>query len=156
MDCSVYQMNRNCSVSNIVIDENNYLRHRTICKKCFNESRRKNNNNSKTENEIEQTKIKNNIVSNFENGASVVIGPRNVGKTYYMLKILEKIGNKRPNRIITRSPNQYPNYKKSTEIEPINKYKGSVVKFDDMLGAKNSSQIDEFFTRCRHEDLNVY
>ena len=25
-----------------------------------------------------------------------------------------------------------------------------------MLGAKNSSQIDEFFTRGRHEDLDVY
>ena len=73
-----------------------------------------------------------------------------------MLKILEKIGNKRPNHIITRSPNQYPNYKTSNEIKPIHKYKGSVVIFDDMLGARNSSQIDEFFTRGRHEDLDVY
>ena len=73
-----------------------------------------------------------------------------------MLKILEKIDNKRPIHIITRSPNQYPNYKTSTDIKPINKYKGSVVIFDDMLWAKNSSQIDEFFTRGRHEDLDVH
>ena len=73
-----------------------------------------------------------------------------------MLKVLEKIGNKRPINIITRSPNQYPNYKTSNEIKPINKYRGSVKIFDDMLGAKNSSQIDEFFTRGRHEDLDVY
>ena len=73
-----------------------------------------------------------------------------------MLKVLEKIGNKRPINIITRSPNQYPNYKTSVDIKPINKYKGSVVIFDDMLGAKNSSQIDEFFTRGRHENLDVY
>ena len=73
-----------------------------------------------------------------------------------MLKVLEKIGNQRPIHIITRSPNQYPNYKTSNEIKPINKYKGSVVIFDDMLGAKNSSQIDEVFTRGRHEDLDVY
>ena len=73
-----------------------------------------------------------------------------------MLKILEKIGNKRPTHIITRSPNQYRNYKTNTEIKPIDKYKGSVVFFDDMLGARNSSQIDEFFTRGRHEDLDVY
>ena len=73
-----------------------------------------------------------------------------------MLKILEKIGNKRPFHIITRSPNQYPNYKTSNEIKPIKKYKGSVVFFDDMLEAKNSSPIDEFFTRGRHEDLYVY
>ena len=72
-----------------------------------------------------------------------------------MLKILEKIGNKRPIHIITRSPNQYPNYKTSTDIKPKNKYKGSVVIFDDMLRAKNSSQIESFFTRGRHEDLDV-
>ena len=143
-----------------MIDENNYLKHRTICKKCHNENRRKNNNNTITENEIDTTpqqpkidKIINNNVSKFEN---VIIGPRKVGKTYYMLKVLEKTGNKRPINIITRSPNQYPNYKTSNEIKPMNKYKGSVVIFDDMLGAKNSSQIDEFFTRGRHEDLDVY
>ena len=98
----------------------------------------------------------NNIVSDFENRANVIIGPRNVGKTYYILKVLKKIGNKRLVHIITRSPNQYPNYKTSNEIKPRNKNKGSVVFFDDMLGARNSSQIDEFFTRGRHEDLDVY
>ena len=116
-----------------------------------------------TENEIDTTpqqpkidKVNNNIVSTSENHACVVIGPRNVGKTYYMLKLLEKIGDKRPSNIINRSPNQYLNYKTSIEFKPINKYKGSIVIFDDMLRAKNSSQIDEFFTRGRHEDLDVY
>ena len=85
-----------------------------------------------------------------------MFGPSNVGKTFYMLKVLKKTGNKRPVHIITRSPNQYPNYKTSNEIKPISKYKGSVVIFDDMLGAKNSSQIDEIFTRGGHEDLDVY
>ena len=56
-----------------------------------------------------------------------------------------KIGSKRPIHIVTRSPNQYPNYKTSIEIKPINKYKGSVVMFDGMLGARNSSQMDDFF-----------
>ena len=94
-------MNRNCSACNIMIDENNYLKHRTICKKGHNENRRKNNNNTITENvnvTIPQPKIDkfdNNNVS-YENHAYVVIGPRNVGKTFYMLKVLEKIGNKRP------------------------------------------------------------
>ena len=95
-------------------------------------------------------------VSTYENLAFVVIGPRNVGKTYYMLKILEKIGNKKPIHLITRSPNQNPNYKTSNEIKPLKKYKGSVVIFDDMYGARNSSQIVEFFTRGRHEELDVY
>ena len=72
-----------------------------------------------------------------------------------MLKTLEKIGNKRPIHIITRSPNQYPNYKTSTDIKPKKKYIGSVVVFDDILRARNSSQIDKFFTRGRHENLDV-
>ena len=28
--------------------------------------------------------------------------------------------------------------------------------FYDTLGARNSSQIDEFFTRGKHEDIDVY
>ena len=111
------------------------------------------NNNDNT---IIKIEINNTNDSTLENHRHVVIGPSNVGKTFYMLKILEKMGNKRPIHIITRSPNQYPNYKTSNEIEPINKYKGSVVIFDDMLGARNCSEIDEFFTRGRHENLNVY
>ena len=73
-----------------------------------------------------------------------------------MLKILEQRKNQRPIHKITRSPNQYPNYKTSNEIKPKNKYKGSVVIFYDMLGARNSSQIHELFTRGRLEDLDVY
>ena len=113
-------------------------------------------------NKVEKSKIdKNNNnnsdnVSSYENHACVVFGPRNVGKAYYMLKVLEKIGNKRPIHILTRSPNQYPNYRINNETKPINKYKGSIVIFDDMLGARNCCQIDEFFTRGRHEDLDVY
>ena len=70
--------------------------------------------------------------------------------------MLEKTGNRRPNHIITQSPNQYPDNKTSSEIKPINKYKGSVVLIDDVLGARNISQIDELYTRGRHEDLSVF
>ena len=83
-----------------MIDENNYLKHRTICKECHNENRRKNKNNTINENKIATTpqqpkidKIFNNNVSTYENHVYVVIGQRNVGKTYYMLKVLEKRGN---------------------------------------------------------------
>ena len=171
-------MNRNCSACNIIIDINNYKKDRSVCETCYNKNKRKNNNiilipndlkttsNKTVENKKNKLKTgpnfenvnnnKNGIVSTYESHACVVIGPRNVGKTYYMLKILEKIGNKRPIHKITRSPNQNPNYKTSSEIQAINNYKGSVNIFDDILGAKNSSQIDEFFTRGRHEDLDVY
>ena len=157
---------KKCTVCNIEIDEYNCKKDRNICKICYNINRKKYNNKEKKRkyddsvNNIEKPKIGNvnnkiNALTN-ENHRHVIIGPSNVGKTYYMLKILEKIGNKRPIHIISRSPNQYPNYKTSTDIKPINKYKGSVVIFNDMLGARNSCQIDEFFTRGRHEDLDVY
>ena len=155
-------MNRICNTCNIEIDENIYVKDRTVCKNCYNKKRRKNNNNTIIQNQqpkVNKININNDNnpnVSAYGNHAYVVIGPRNVGETIYMLKLLEKLGNKRPIHIKTRSPNQYPNYKTSNETKPLNKYKGSVVIFDDMLGARNSSQIDEFFTRGRHEILNVY
>ena len=67
-----------------------------------------------------------------------------------------KKGNKIPIYIIMRSPNQYLNYKTDAEVESIDKCRGSVVTFDDKLGARSSSQIDENFTRRRHESLDVY
>ena len=153
-------MNRICNSCNREIDENNYMKDRTVCKSCYNKNRRKNNKQNHQPKLEHANNNKNNDINisvpAYENRACVVIGPRNVGKTFYMLKVLEKIGNQRPIHIITRSPNQYPYYKTSNEIKPIKKYKGSVVVFDDMLGARNSSQIDEFFTRGRHEDLDVY
>ena len=154
--------NKFCTACKIKIDENNYKKDRTVCKSCYNKKKRKNEYNTLPTNKINTSHQQpdfengNKKVSTYENRANVIIGPRNVGKTFYMLKILERIGEQRPIHIITRSPNQYPNYKTSTDIKPINKYKGSVVIFDDMLWAKNSSQIDEFFTRGRHEDLDVY
>ena len=153
--------NKFCTVCKIKIDECNYKKDRTVCKSCYNKKKRKNEYNTLPTNKINTSHQQPDIdnvdknVLKIENHRHVVIGPSNVGKTYYMIKILEKIGNQRPIHIITRSSNQYPNYKTSNEIKPINKYKGSVVIFDDMLGAKNSSQIDEFFTRGRHEDIDV-
>ena len=90
-------------------------------------------------------------VSPDENHRHVIIGSSNVRIAYFMLKILENLDDKRPIYIIFRSPNQYPIYKTDTDIKPKYKYKRSVAIFDDMLGTGNSSQIDEFFTRGRHE-----
>ena len=152
---------KKCTVCNIKIDEDNCKKDRNICRNCYNINRKKytiNEKKRKTDDSVrnkENDNVNNNVPT-YENHRHVIIGPSNVGKTFYMLNVLEKLGNQRPIHIITRSPNQYPNYKTNNEIETINKYKGSVVIFDDMLGAKNSSQIDEFFTRGRHEDLDVY
>ena len=73
-----------------MIDENNYLKHRTICKKCYNKNRRKNTNTLPPNIEnVNSNNSNNDIVSKFENLRYVIIGPSNVGKTYYMLKVLE-------------------------------------------------------------------
>ena len=42
------------------------------------------------------------------------------------------------------------------DIKVIDIYKRSVVIFDDMLGAGNSSQIDKFYASGIHENLDVY
>ena len=110
-------------------------------------------NNQKLKNN--KNNVNNPSVSTYDNHDCVVFGARNVGKTYYVLRLLKK-GNKRPIHIITRSPDQYPNYKTSNEKKPTDRYKRSVVIFDDKLGARNCSQIDEFFTRVRHENLDVF
>ena len=98
-------MDRNCSACNIKIDINNFKKDRTVCKNCYNKIKRKNNNYALTQNQQHTTseketcssqhkpKLDNNNVSARENHAYIVIGSRNVGKTYYMLKKLEKIGN---------------------------------------------------------------
>ena len=137
------------------------MKDRTVCKNRYNKKRRKNNSNTLIQNqqpEFDNNKDNGNnpSVSVCENHRHVVMGPSDVGKTYYILKILEKIGNKRPIHIITRSSNQYPNYHTSKEIKPIGKNKGSVVTFDDMLGARNSSQLDELYTRGKNENLDFY
>ena len=161
-------MNRNCSLCNIKIDINNYKKDRTVCKICYNRNKRKNNNHTITQNHQHtlsekekcftqhQPKNDNNNDRIHENHAYIITGPRNVGETYYRLEKLKEIGNKRPVHIITRSPNQYPNYKTSNENKTINKNKRSIVIFDDMLGAQNSSQNNDFYTMGRHEGIELF
>ena len=82
---------KKCTVCNIKIDEDNCKKDRNICKNCYNINRKKYNNKEK---KIDNINIKINVPK-YENHRHVVIGPSNVGKTYYMLKMLEKIGNQR-------------------------------------------------------------
>ena len=37
--------NKSCTVCNMKSDVVNYLKHRKVCKKCYNKKRRKNNDN---------------------------------------------------------------------------------------------------------------
>ena len=142
--------------------KDSYLKDRTVCKSCYNKNRREKGiitSHEQTKNENvtnNKNNMNNRIFTTYENHTYVVIGPKNVGKTYYMLKIIEKTGNKIPIHIITKSTNHYPNYKTFIDFKPIDKYEESVVIFDGMLGARNSSQKDELFTSEGHENLEVY
>ena len=86
------------TVCNLKIDEDKCKKDRNICKNCYKRNRKKytiNEKKRKTDDSvrnIEKPKIDivNNDVSTYENRRPVIIGPSNVGKTYYMLKILEK------------------------------------------------------------------
>ena len=85
-------MNRNCSACTILIDIYNYKKDRTVCISCYNKNKRKNYITILTPN-IENVNNNNNgIVSTYANRANVVISPRNVGKTFYMFNVLEKLG----------------------------------------------------------------
>ena len=101
---------KKCTVCDMEIDEDKCKKNRNICKECYNINRKKYNNNRKKRknddsmNNIEKPKIdkiNNNNVSTYEIRANVVIGPKNVGKSCYKLKVIEKIDNKRPIHIIT-------------------------------------------------------
>ena len=76
-------------------------------------------------------------ISPYGNHCRVIIETSNVGETYYLLKTLEKKQQKTYSyKKLVGSLIQNPNYNTSIEIKPIDKSKGSVFNFDEMLGAE--------------------
>ena len=59
---------------------------------------------------------------------------------------------------IAKSLNQYPNINAQTsdEFEPLESYENSTVVSDDMLLSKQESNIDLFFTRGCHNNIDIY
>ena len=96
---------------------------------------------------------------------TLIVGPSFCGKTHLLLNKLQLIrldDNTRKTHIITRSPEQY----NKIEIEDVSveedlgdksiqDFQNCCVVFDDMLDS-NQKLIDPFFTRGRHNDLDVY
>ena len=152
-------MNRNCSVCEIKIDKNNYLKDGTVCKSCYNKNRRKNNNNTPTPNKIttshQQPKIEN-VNNNKNKNRSLIIGLSNCGISYLLNRILFQ--KREPFFIDTKSLNQYPYIKAQTsnEVRPSNEYENTTVVFHDMLLSKQESNIDLFFRRDRHINIDIY
>ena len=137
---------KKCTVCDIKIDKDNYKKDRKICKKIYNINRKR-YNNKKVVDSVS-------IISN--SNRTLIIGFSGCGKTYLMNHILFQ--KQEPIFIITKSLNQYPNIKAQTsdEIKPLENYENSNVVFDDMLLSKQESNIDLFFTRGRHNNIDIY
>ena len=90
------------------------------------------------------------------NNRTLIIEFSNCGKTNPMNHILHQ--KQKPIFIKTKSVNQYPNINAQTseEIQPLENYANSTVVFDDKLLSKQESKIDLFFTRGRHNNINIY
>ena len=112
-------------------------------------NKRKNNNND-TFSQIQQTKIE------VDKNRILIIGFSNCGKTNLKNHILHQ--KQEPIFTITKCLNQYPNIKAQTsdEIQPVNEYENSTAVFDDMLTTKQESEIDLFFTRGIHNNIDIY
>ena len=91
-----------------------------------------------------------------KNIRTLIIGFSICGKNYLMSHILlQKQGTI---FLVTKSPNQHAIIKAQTldETEPLENYENSSVLFDDMLLSKPESNIDLFFTRGRHQNIDIY
>ena len=90
---------------------------------------------------------------------TLIIGGSGCGKTFPMLSLLK---DKNPDDvyIICKTDNQYPSKfrNQSSEAIPSKNYGNKIVVFDDMLGSKEAKDksIDTFFTRGRHQNLDIY
>ena len=137
-------------------------------------NRRKNNNNTLIQNQqpksddkkkrkvvnsvnINDNKKKEKVVDSVNNNnRTLIIRFSNCGKTYLMNHTLRQI--QEPIFLITKSLNQYLNIKAQTsdEIHPLEHYENSTVVFDDMLLSKQEDNINLFFTRGRHSNIDIY
>ena len=60
--------------------------------------------------------------------------------------------------IICQTDNQYPSkyHNQSSEILPLEEYVNKTIVFDDMLGSNEAKDKDAFFTRVRHQKIDIY
>ena len=116
------------------------------------------------ENHNNQIDDNNNQIDNNCN-RTLIVGPSFCGKTHLLLNKLQLIrldDNTRKIHIITRSPEQYSNIEieqvkveEDLEDKSIQDFQNCCVVFDDMLDT-SQKLIDPFFTRGKHNDLDVY
>ena len=116
----------------------------------------KRKNINKTLMQNQQPKIDN--VNN--NNRTLLVGPSFWGKTYLMLKIFSRIPDRDVYIVTNSPPDQYSNskikIKEIEEMKPLNEYENAIIVFNDILGSSNSRDIDQFFIRGRHNNLDIY
>ena len=127
-------------------------------------------NNNYTNNIITNDDTDNNDNIMFTGGQqscnrTLIVGPSFCGKTHLLLNKLQLIRLDNPEQkicIITMSPEQYNkieiedvSVEEDLEDKSIQDFQNCCVVFDDMLDT-SQKLIDPFFTRGRHNDLDVY
>ena len=153
-------------------DNNNYTNNGIINHNENHDNNNYTNNEIINHNENYDNNFTNNIITNDNNhnidnncNRTLIVGTSFCGKTHLLLNKLQLIriyDKEKQIHIITRSPGQYTN----TEIEDtsvdedledrtIQDFQNCCVVFDDMLDT-SQKLIDPFFTRGRHNDLDVY
>ena len=158
----VYYLNNNQiddDNENQIDDDNNQIDNNQIDDDNENHNNQIDNNQIDDDNENHNNQIDNNC------NRTLIVGPSFCGKTHLLLNKLQLIRLDNPEQkicIITRSPEQY----NKIEIEDVSveedlgdksiqDFQNCCVVFDDMLES-NQKLIDPFFTRGRHNDLDVY
>ena len=158
----VYYLNKNQiddDNENQIDDDNNQIDNNQIDDDNENHNNQINNNQIDDDNENHYNQIDNNC------NRTLIVGPSFCGKTHLLLNKLQLFRLDNPEQkicIITRSPEQY----NKIEIEDVSveedlgdksiqEFQNCCVVFDDMLDS-NQKLIDPFFTRGRHNDLDVY
>ena len=149
MSSIIKKLNRNCVSCNVFLNEKNMVKNREKCYKCLNKMRKKSK--------------KPNIKHVYENNTMIktertlIDGRSGCGKTFLMLSLLK---DKNPDyvHIICKTDNQYLSkyYDQSSEILPLENYGNKTIVFDGMLGSKEAKDFDAFFTRGRHQKLDIY
>ena len=154
---------KRCPIEKMHLNDNKIINniHNNIHNNENHNNENHNNENHYNENHNDNNDNNDNIMFN----RTIIVGPSFCGKTHLLLNKLQLIrlyDKEKEIHIITRSPNQYEDFEledivieEHLEDKSIQDFQNCCVVFDDMLDS-NQKLIDPFFTRGRHNDLDVY
>ena len=159
--CIINHDNNNYTNNEIINHNENHDNNNYTNKEIINHNENYDNNNYTI------NIITNDNNDNIDNNCNrtLIVGPSFCGKTHLLLNKLQLIrlfDKEKQIHIITRSPGQYTNTEREVisvdedlEDRTIQDFPNCCFVFDDMLDT-SQKLIDPFFTRGRHNDLDVY